>query len=940
MNKKETQGGKASYQALVSISLIKVFKKMRAIKIKKGIAALSIASLLVQTLVVGMYMFPSKNIARAENILRIETEKQAVSNECEKAEISLKITGKGDPIQERKPIDVVFVIDRSASMAGLYLANVKSAVKNFIDQMNFAGSDPDKVAVVSYAGYSSIPAQTNYDLGSNAALAKNAVDNISASGGTCIECGLKKAAEILGVSAREQFVILLSDGVANVKMPGNNNVNNVCYYAPGQSNCPSAATTCIDNAMAEGTDIKGLGVPVYSIGYRLSDISGPAPKCDNADATKNLAVQTLQNISSGPDYYYNGDPNDINQIFDSIAWKINNVAGYDAKIIEVLPDGISYVSGSAVPREPDEIDGQILTWNFGNLAIDESREVVFDVNVGSSGYSGLADAYPDTRVEYKNYQDVLYSVPFAETSIDIPSCTIPTPTPTPTPVPLCETLLPVPGDWAHYTEGWHQIVGEDAQRFGSDDVYSDSTFSLGQNNFVQCFCPPELGQGIQTDWIRTEEPIDDWYFLNGEQWNLGNFMYAAQNSSFDCQASSTSVPTPEPSATPTPSVEPTPSPSPEATEIEATPTPSVSPEPSVSPSPSVEPTVSPEVSPTPSPSTDPTPTPTPVSVSTSGGGGGMLIPELDITDEVKTITKDGYIKITWVTSHPATSRVIYDTVSGKFFSNSNSPTYGFDFIKEGDDSGVEKVIFHSVTLTDLVPGITYYYRAVSIGSLAISQEYSFVAPDPVIVTSPAPSPSPEPTLMPTVTPAPIMSTISESDPASGSASTPPLVLPKINTNQTPIVSANTETSIVDYLVSIGQPSDFDSRAVLAGENGISGYTGTAEQNIRLLSLLKNPVSQKPITKETTGAPEEEKNKALENSAVGDASVVSQKTANNEPPNNKEFQAGLAGVLGENSFISGIINGINQTAVVIIAVIAAIILAGKEYWMRMLKKVKN
>ncbi len=52
----------------------------------------------------------------------------------------------------------------------------------------------------------------------------------------------------------------------------------------------------------------------------------------------------------------------------------------------------------------------------------------------------------------------------------------------------------------------------------------------------------------------------------------------------------------------------------------------------------------------------------------------------------------------------------------------------------------------------------------------------------------------------------------------------------------------TGTSIVDYLKSVGQASDYASRAVLAQQYGIAGYAGTAEQNTQLLGLLKDKAS--------------------------------------------------------------------------------------------------
>lgn len=50
---------------------------------------------------------------------------------------------------------------------------------------------------------------------------------------------------------------------------------------------------------------------------------------------------------------------------------------------------------------------------------------------------------------------------------------------------------------------------------------------------------------------------------------------------------------------------------------------------------------------------------------------------------------------------------------------------------------------------------------------------------------------------------------------------------------------NKEISIVDYLKSIGQDSSYQARASLASQQGIEGYSGTAEQNIQLLNALRS-----------------------------------------------------------------------------------------------------
>jgi hypothetical protein len=73
--------------------------------------------------------------------------------------------------------------------------------------------------------------------------------------------------------------------------------------------------------------------------------------------------------------------------------------------------------------------------------------------------------------------------------------------------------------------------------------------------------------------------------------------------------------------------------------------------------------------------------------------------------------------------------------------------------------------------------------------------------------------------------------------------------PKTGKPLTP-VSGYTGVSIVDYLKSVGQPSDYASRAKLAASKGITNYTGTAEQNIQLLNMLRGTTGVTPPA--TTG----------------------------------------------------------------------------------------
>jgi hypothetical protein len=59
----------------------------------------------------------------------------------------------------------------------------------------------------------------------------------------------------------------------------------------------------------------------------------------------------------------------------------------------------------------------------------------------------------------------------------------------------------------------------------------------------------------------------------------------------------------------------------------------------------------------------------------------------------------------------------------------------------------------------------------------------------------------------------------------------------------PVTSGKAPTSVVDYLKSSGQASDFQSRKKMAETMGIQNYSGTAEQNIQLLKMAQGQGSQ-------------------------------------------------------------------------------------------------
>jgi hypothetical protein len=123
----------------------------------------------------------------------------------------------------------------------------------------------------------------------------------------------------------------------------------------------------------------------------------------------------------------------------------------------------------------------------------------------------------------------------------------------------------------------------------------------------------------------------------------------------------------------------------------------------------------------------------PASPGGDGGGssGGGLPPGLSILDESVRVTEieETSVTIIWTTSYFSTSQVIYGTGTEAHTldlsdNTGTPPKYGYSHTTPEYNIS-PKITAHSVTITGLNPATTYYFRAVSHASLAISQQFSF-----------------------------------------------------------------------------------------------------------------------------------------------------------------------------------------------------------------------
>ncbi len=141
------------------------------------------------------------------------------------------------------------------------------------------------------------------------------------------------------------------------------------------------------------------------------------------------------------------------------------------------------------------------------------------------------------------------------------------------------------------------------------------------------------------------------------------------------------------------------------------------------------------------------------------------------------------VVINWTTDKPSTSRVIYDTVSHPELGDAPNYGYAFSTTEQNIDP---KVLEHSVAVTGLTAGTTYYYRTVSAaspesvsseGSTSTSSSQSNSgsggggggAPGGIILNGPTPTPTPisSPAGEPTPTPGQVSASNNQSNVSGG-----------------------------------------------------------------------------------------------------------------------------------------------------------------------------
>lgn len=298
--------------------------------------------------------------------------------------VTLSLTGAPDIINN--PTDIALVLDRSGSMAGVPLKNMKLGANTFIDIIQEA-TNPDKdgqigsssrIGIVSFAA----TAVQNTQLITSVETLKNAVNSLSAAGSTNHADAFTKAMELFDPQSSNTKVIVL--------------------FTDGNTTTGGAAAPIAEEAKKEG-------IIIYCIGLIGSD---------------GLNVDALNEWASDPDAAHvaiTPDADDLEELFSELAANISKPGATNIVIDETVnPDFM--ITGVISPNKGSAtmISSNSIKWSISKLGVSAEENAILKFFIRHiSEISGIKHvnqsiSYTDTEGNLVKFPD-----PTVEVTCDI-----------------------------------------------------------------------------------------------------------------------------------------------------------------------------------------------------------------------------------------------------------------------------------------------------------------------------------------------------------------------------------------------------------------------------------------------------------------------------------------------------------------------------------------
>ena len=300
----------------------------------------------------------------------------------------IKLSLTAEPDIKRNPTDIVLILDRSRSMAGRPLVNLKQGAKKFIDIIDKSTDGaPDgeigngsRIAVVSFSDTATKDTQLITDVSD----LKNAVDALSAGGFTNHADAFTKASELLAnPSGNKKVMVMFTDGMTTA----------------GVDAAPIAAAA------------KAMGAIIYVIGLR---------------GDEGLDERALRRWASDPDSSYvviTPDDEELEKVFEDLAKNISKPGATDIDIRDTIDPCFRILSLSTPTRGTASLlDATSLRWCISELGARESEGASLEFTVQHVGScSGSIEVNTDIRYRDNEGNRVCFPSPsvYVDCGVDV-----------------------------------------------------------------------------------------------------------------------------------------------------------------------------------------------------------------------------------------------------------------------------------------------------------------------------------------------------------------------------------------------------------------------------------------------------------------------------------------------------------------------------------------
>lgn len=323
---------------------------------------------------------------------------------------NVKLSLTAAPDITSNPTDIVLILDRSGSMTGTPLDNLKKGAKTFIDIIDEAtdGIKDGNIGFGSHIGIVSFAdtAVQDTQLITSVADLKTAVDALTAGGRTNHEDAFTKAVDLFDpASTNAKVMIMFTDGV----------------------------TTAGGNPTPVATAAKAQGITIYCIG--LSGNGG-------------LDEQALEDWASEPASAYvaiTPDDAELEKIFEDLARNISKPGATDIVLTDTISSCFRITSvvgpskGTATIVSNTEIQ-----WKIEELGVTGSEGAELEFTVEHVG-TCTGDIEVNERITYDDNEGNKVDFPSPEIFVDCGTDVIPEPCPEPVDITIegCEDTVEI-----------------------------------------------------------------------------------------------------------------------------------------------------------------------------------------------------------------------------------------------------------------------------------------------------------------------------------------------------------------------------------------------------------------------------------------------------------------------------------------------------------------